>query len=174
MHIEAFGDDVSLSSSTRLPVRSRRLSQKVLLILLSGRMRVRDRGGDRRDVTGPTWVVWYPGETIEYGVHGETVHWVFAQRAGTPPAELPRPGSLVRLPAAPGQGSSGELATLVHHLDDSPGQTGTTSFVADGVGSGTGVYVLSDVQVVEEADDDLNEWTFDPGGLDYPVRRGAD
>jgi hypothetical protein len=174
MHIEEFGEDVSLSSPTRLPVSARRLSQKVLLILLSGRMWVRDLDGHRRDLTGPTWVVWYPGETIEYGVHGETVHWVFAQRTGAPPAGFPRPGSLVRLSAAPAQGSTGTLATLIHYLDDSAEQTGTTSLIADAVGSGTGIYGLTElVEVVEEADEDLHDWDFGPGGQDRPVRRRA-
>jgi hypothetical protein len=158
MHIEEFGEDVSLSSSTRLPVSARRLSQKVLLILLSGRMWVRDLDGHRRDISGPTWVVWYPGETLEYGVHGETVHWVFADRVGTPPAGFPLPGSLVRLAGAPEQGPSGELATLIHYLDDSPDRTGTTSLVADAAGSGIGIYGLSElVEVVEEADEDLHQ-----------------
>jgi len=172
VHIEEFGEDVSLSSPTRLPVSARRLSQKVLLVLLSGRMWVRDLDGNRRDLTGPTWVVWYPGETIEYGVHGETVHWLFAQRTGTPPAGFPRPGSLVRLSAEPEQGLPSELATLIHYMDDSPDQSGTTSLVADVAGSGIGIYGLSDlVDVVEEADEDLHEWDFGPGGEDRPVRR---
>jgi hypothetical protein len=175
MHIEEFGEDVGLSSPTRLPVSARRLSQKVLLVLLSGRMWVRDLDGHRRDVTGPTWVVWYPGERIEYGVHGETVHWVFAQPTGTPPAGFPRPGSLVRLSAATGSETSDELATLIHYLDDSPDSTGTTSLVADAVSSGIGIYALSELlEVVEEADEDLNEWDFGPGGLDRPVRRRND
>jgi hypothetical protein len=158
MHIEEFGEDVSLSSSTRPPVSARRLSQKVLLVLLSGRMWVRDLEGHRRDLTGPTWVVWYPGERMEYGVHGETVHWVFAQRTGTPPAGLPRPGSLLRLSGEPGEGASIELATLIHYMDDSPDRSGTTSLVADGVDSGIGIYGLSEiVEVVEEADADLHD-----------------
>src|SRR4051812_10779578 len=172
MHIEEFADDIALSSATRLPVSARRLSQKVLLILLSGRMWVRDLEGARRDLTGPTWVVWFPGETIEYGVHGETVHWVFAQPTGTAPEGLPRPGSLVRLADATAPGTLGELGTLVHYLDDSPEQTGTTSLVADVVGTGIGVYGLSElVQVVEEADEDLHGWEFAPAGGDQPVRR---
>jgi len=172
MHIEEFADDIALSSATRLPVSARRLSQKVLLILLSGRMWVRDLEGARRDLTGPTWVVWYPGEEIEYGVHGETVHWVFAQPTGTPPAGFPRPGSLVRLPDANGPGLPDELGTLVHYLDDSPEQTGTTSLVADVVGTGIGIYGLSElVEVVAEADEDLHGWDFAPAGGDAPVRR---
>jgi hypothetical protein len=172
MHIEEFGEDVSLSSPTRLPVSARRLSQKVLLILLSGRMWVRDLDGRRRDLTGPTWVVWYPGETIEYGVQGETVHWVFAQPTGTPPAGLPRPGSLVRLANATGEGTPAEVGTLIHYLDDSPEQTGTTSLVANVAGSGIGIYGLPDlVEVLEEADEDLHGWDFMPGGQDRPVRR---
>jgi hypothetical protein len=172
VHIEEFGEDVSLSSPTRLPVTARRLSQKVLLVLLSGRMWVRDLDGHRRDLTGPTWVVWYPGETIEYGVRGDTVHWVFAQRTGSAPPGFPRPGSLVRLSAATGLGASGELATLIHYMDDSPDSTGTTSLVADVVGSGIGVYALSElVEVIEEADEDLHGWDFGPGGQDRPVRR---
>jgi hypothetical protein len=169
VHIEEFADDVSLSSPTRLPVRARRLSQKVLLVLLAGRMWVRDLDGRRRDIAGPTWVVWYPGEAVEYGVHGETVHWVFADPTGTPPAGAPRPGSLVRLS---GPQSSDDLATLIHYMDDSPDGTGPPSVVADAVGSGMGVYALSDlVEVVEEADEDLHEWDFGPGGEDRPVRR---
>jgi hypothetical protein len=172
MHIEEFGEDVSLSSATRLPVRARRLSQKVLLILLSGRMWVRDLEGHRRELTGPTWVVWFPGESIEYGVRGETVHWVVAQPTGTPPAGLPRPGSMVRLVDATAPGTLGELGTLVHYLDDSPEQTGTTSLVVDVVGTGIGVYGLSElVEVVEEADEDLGGWDFAPAGGDQPVRR---
>jgi hypothetical protein len=171
MHIEDSGEDVSLSSQNWLPVSARRLSQKVLLILLFGRMWVRDLDGHRRDITGPTWVVWFPGEAIEYGVDGETVHWVFAQRTGTPPAGFPRPGSLVQLSTTPGE-SSGGLATLIHYMDDSPEQTGTTSLVADAVGSGIGIYGLPAlVEVVEEADEDLNDWDFGPGGQDHPVRR---
>ncbi|UOY02950.1 hypothetical protein [Blastococcus sp. PRF04-17] len=171
MHIEEFGDDVSLSAATRLPVTARRLSQKVLLILLSGRMWVRDLDGGRRDITGPTWVVWYPGERLEYGVHGDTVHWVFADRMGTPPPGLPRPGSLVRLADPAGEGSGG-LATLVHYLDDSPDSTGTTSLVADAVGSGIGIYGLTEIlEVVEQAEEDLHEWDFGPGVEGWPVRR---
>ena len=52
------------------------------------------------------------------------------------------------------------------------GGTGPPSLVADAVGSGIGVYALSDlVEVVEEADEDLHEWDFGPGGEDRPVRR---
>ena len=124
---------------------------------------------------GPTWVVWYPGEAIEYGANGETVHWVFAQPTGIPPAGFPRPGSLVRVSAAVGQGTPDELATLIHYMDDSPDQEGSMSLVADVVGSGIGVYGLSElVEVVEEADEDLHEWDFGPGGQDRPIRRRRD
>jgi hypothetical protein len=57
-------------------------------------------------------------------------------------------------------------------MDDSPDQSGTTSLVADIAGSGIGIYGLSDlVELVEEADEDLHEWDFGPGGEDRPVRR---
>ena len=172
MHIEDPGGDFALSSPDWLPVRARRLSQKVLLILLSGRMWVRDLDGHRRDITGPTWVVWYPGENIQYGVHGETVHWVFAEPTGTAPAGLPRPGSLVRLADATGPGDCRRGRDLVNDSDDSPEQTGTTSLIADVVGSGIGIYGLTGlVEVVEEADEDLHLVDFGPGGQDRPVRR---
>ena len=172
MHIEEFGDDVALSAPTRLPVSARRLSQKVLLVLLSGRMWARDLEGHRRDLTGPTWVVWYPGETIEYGVHGKTVHWVFAQPTDSPPAGFPRPGSSVRLSASTEQDGFGRLGTLIHYMDDSPDGEGPMSLVADVVGSGIGVYGVSElVEVVEEADEDLHTWDFASGGEDRPVRR---
>ena len=57
MHLEENAHDLALSSAGYLPVSARRSAQKVLLILLSGRMWVRDAGGDRQDITGPTWVV---------------------------------------------------------------------------------------------------------------------
>ncbi|MCO7218223.1 hypothetical protein [Klenkia sp. PcliD-1-E] len=106
--------DIGLSSATRPPVSARRLSQKVMLVLLSGRMWVRDGDGARRGITGPTWVVWYVGEALEYGTDGDTVHWVVGQRTGRPPAGLPRPGSLVRV-----VDSGGDVvpAALIH-----PGQ----------------------------------------------------
>jgi hypothetical protein len=171
MHIEEFGDDVALSAPTRLPVSARRLSQKVLLVLLSGRMWVRDLDGHRRNLTGPTWVVWYPGEAIEYGVHGQTVHWVFAQPTEVPPAGFPRPGSSVRLSASTEEGGSGQLGTLIHYLDDSPDRGGPLSLVADVAGSGIGVYGLSElIEVVEEADADLHAWDSGPGGQDRPAR----
>lgn len=172
MHLEAFADDVdlSLSSPTRLPVTARRLSQKVLLILLSGRMWVRDADGRRREIAGPTWVVWYPGEAIEYGADGATVHWVLAAPTGAVPPGSARPGSLVRLRDDRDDGRSSDDALLVHYLDDSPDRSGPLSVVADVPGSGIGVYPLTDVlDVLEEADEDLNLWSYGPG-LDRPVR----
>jgi hypothetical protein len=167
VHIEEPVNDVSLSDATRFPVSARRLSQKVLLVLLRGRMWVRDGEGRRRDLTGPTWVVWYPGESIEYGADGDTVHWLFAQPTGGVPDGAPRPGSLVRLgtePVGP--------ALLVQYLDDTPDRSGPVSVVADVPGSGIGIYALDDpVEVVEEADEDLNLWDFGPG-IERPARRG--
>lgn len=156
MHIEVpVVPDIGLSSSTRPPVSARRLSQKVLLVLVSGRMWVRDVDGTRRDITGPTWVVWYPGEALEYGTDGDTVHWVVAQRTAGPPPGLPRPGSLVRVAHESG---GDEPAKLVEYLDDSPEQTGVTSVVVDAAGSGIGIYGLSDLlEVLEEADPDLHD-----------------
>lgn len=171
MHLESSADDVdlALSSPTRLPVSARRLSQKVLLVLLSGRMWVRDDAGRQRDITGPTWVVWYPGEALEYGSRGVTVHWVFAAPTGPAPVGSPRPGSLVRLRDARGDDAV-EDALLVHYLDDSPDGSGPLSVVADGVGSGIGVHARTDlVEVVDEADEDLRGWSYGPG-LDQPVR----
>lgn len=154
VHIEPFTPDIGLSSPTRPPVSARRLSQKVMLVLLAGRVWVRDQEGNRRDVVGPTWVVWYPGESLEYGTDGDTEHWVVAQRTGTAPPGLPRPGSLVRV----ADGSGGAVpALLVHYLDDTPDRSGTTSFVADVEGSGIGVHPLTGVvEVLEEADPDLH------------------
>ncbi|SEL77661.1 hypothetical protein SAMN04515665_11932 [Blastococcus sp. DSM 46786] len=169
MHIEAFADDLALSSPTRLPVTARRSSQKVLLVLLSGRMWVRDADGRRREITGPTWVVWYPGETLEYGAHGATVHWVFAAPTGPVPTGSPRPGSLVRLRDVRDDDGV-EDALLVDYLDDSPDGSGPLSVVADGAGSGIGVNALTDVlQVVDEADEDLRGWSYGPGH-DHPLR----
>ena len=168
MHLEEdLARELALSSSGYLPVSARRLAQKVLLILLSGRMWVRDADGDRQDITGPTWVVWYPGESIEYGEVGTTVHWLFASPVGPVPPGSPRPGSLVRLR---NDGRSSDVALLVHYLDDSPDRTGPMSAVLDVPGSGIGIYALTDVlEVVDEADEDLHHWSFHPG-LDHPVR----
>ncbi|MDP5183226.1 hypothetical protein QOZ88_11305 [Blastococcus sp. BMG 814] len=167
MHIGEPADDLALSSPTRLPVIARRVSQKVLLILLSGRMWVRDVDGQRREIAGPTWVVWYPGEALEYGTHGPTVHWVFAAPTGPVPSGSPRPGSSVRLA---GDGGEVEEARLVHYLDDSPDRAGPLSVVADVAGSGIGIYALTDVvEVVEESDEDLHGWSYGPG-LDHPLR----
>jgi hypothetical protein len=103
------------------------------------------------------------------------VHWVFAQPTDIPPAGFPRPGSSVRLSASTEQDGSGQLGTLIHYMDDSPDREGAMSLVADVVGSGIGVYALSElVAVVEEADEDLHTWDFGPGGLDRPVRRRTD
>jgi hypothetical protein len=166
VHIEEFVNDVSLSANTRLPVTARRLSQKVLLVLLRGRMWVRDGDGRRRDLTGPTWVVWYPGESLEYGADGDTVHWLFAQPTGGVPDGAPRPGSLVRLGSEPDR-----PALLVQYIDESPDRTGPPDLVADVPGSGIGIYPLDElVEVVDEADEDLNLWDFGPG-IDRPARR---
>ena len=60
----------------------------------------------------------------------------------------------MRLSAAE-PGAPDERATLIHYLDDSPEQTGTTSLVAYAPGSGIGIYGLPDLlQVVEEADEE--------------------
>ncbi|MGY2064999.1 hypothetical protein [Blastococcus sp. SYSU DS0619] len=168
MHLEEdSAHELALSSAGYLPVSARRLAQKVLLVLLSGRMWVREADGGRRDVTGPTWVVWYPGEAIEYGAVGTTVHWVLAAPLGPVPPGSPRPGSLVRMR----DGSGTAEARLVHYLDDSPDRSGPLSVVADVVGSGIGVHPLAElVDVVEEADEDLHHWDFGPG-LDRPWRR---
>ncbi|MCF6743876.1 hypothetical protein E9529_06225 [Blastococcus sp. KM273128] len=168
MHLDS-AHELALSSPTRLPATARRLSQTVLLVLLSGRMWVRDTRGRRRDITGPTWVVWYPGETLEYGAHGATVHWLFAAPTGPVPPGSPRPGSSVRLA---GDGGEVEDARLIHYLDDSPDGSGPLSLVADAAGSGIGINALTDVvEVVEESDEDLYPWDFGPG-LDHPVRLG--
>ncbi|TYP85936.1 hypothetical protein BD833_11177 [Blastococcus xanthinilyticus] len=162
--------ELALSSAGHLPVTARRLSQKVLLILLSGRMWVRDADGRCRDVAGPTWVVWYPGEAIEYGAHGATVHWVLAAPVGPVPPGSPRPGSLVRMRGDDAAGTAGGEALLVHYLDDSPDGSGPLSVVVDVAGSGIGIHPLGDVVgVLDEADEDLNLWSYGPG-LDHPVR----
>lgn len=170
MHLEEDpAHEVALSSAGYLPVSARRLAQKVLLILQSGRMWVRDVDGRRRDVTGPTWVVWYPGEAIRYGAYGTTVHWVLASPIGPVPPGSPRPGSLIRLRGDRGRGVVDAL--LVHYLDDSPDGSGPLSAVAEVPGEGHGIYVLTDVvEVVEESDEDLHLWDFHPGS-DRPVRR---
>jgi hypothetical protein len=161
--------ELALSSAGYLPVAAHRLSQKVLLILLSGRMWVRVAGGRRRDISGPTWVVWYPGEAVEYGARGTTVHWVLASPVGPVPPGSPRPGSLVRLRGDERRGVVDAL--LVHYLDDSPDGSGRWSAVAEVPGEGHGIHALTDVlEVVEESDEDLHHWSFHPG-TDRPVRR---
>jgi hypothetical protein len=166
VHVEEFANDVGLSSATRFPAAARRLSQKVLLVLLSGRMWVREQDGRRRDLTGPTWVVWYPGEALEYGADGDTVHWVFASPTGGVPAGGPRPGSLVRLGSEPER-----PALLVHYIDESPDQNGPVALVCEVPGSGIGIYPMTElVEVVDEADEDLNDWDFGLG-IERPVRR---
>lgn len=170
MHIEEFAHDVGLSSATRLPAAARRLSQKALLVLLSGRMWVRDADGRHLDIAGPTWVVWYPGETLEYGAHGDTVHWLITVPTGSVPDGSPRPGSLVRLRDVGDDGRTSDVALLVQYLDDSPDGSGPLSVVADVPGGGIGVYPLTDVlDVVDEADEDLAHWSFGPGH-DRPLR----
>lgn len=170
MHIGEPAHDFGLSSQTRLPAAARRLSQKVLLVLLTGRMWVAD-GDRRRDITGPTWVVWYPGEPLEYGADGPTVHWLIADPTGPVPSGSPRPGSRVRLRDVGDDGRTSDEALLVHYLDDSPDGSGPLSVVADVPGGGIGIYALTDVlDVVDEADEDLNGWDFGPGA-DHPVRR---
>ncbi|RBY77410.1 hypothetical protein DQ239_11025 [Blastococcus sp. TF02-09] len=168
MHLrQNTGHDLALSSHGYLPVSARRLAQKVLLILLSGRMWVRDDDGRRHDITGPTWVVWYPGEAVEYGASGTTVHWLFASPVGPVPPGSPRPGSLVRLRADERRGAVDAL--LVHYLDDSPDSSGRWSAVALVPDEGHGIYALTDVEVVEESDEDLHLWSFRPD-LGRPVR----
>jgi hypothetical protein len=172
MHLETPGIDVelALSSSGRLPVTARRLSQEVLLVLLSGRMWVRAPDGSRRDLTGPTWVTWYPGEAIEYGALGDTVHWVFAAPVQSTPPGSPRPGSLVRLRDVGDDGRTSDVALLAGYLDDSPDRTGPLSVFADVPGGGVGVYALTDVlEVVEASDEDVRTRDHGPG-LDRPVR----
>jgi hypothetical protein len=173
MHLEEPAHDFALSSAGYLPVTARRLSQKVLLVLLRGDMWVRETGGRRREITGPTWVVWYPGEAIEYGALGETVHWLIAAPTGPVPPGMPPPGSLVRLSGDRGAGSTEDEALLIHYLDDSPDQTGITSAVARGAGGegGVGIHPLTAiVGVLEEADEDRREFFYGPG-LDEPLRR---
>jgi hypothetical protein len=161
--------ELALSSAGYLPVAARRLSQKVLLVLLSGRMWVQDVDGRRRDITGPIWVVWYPGEAIEYGAHGTTVHWVLAAPVGPVPSGSPRPGSLVRLRGGD-DGGVVDGVLLVHYLDDSPDRAGPLSAVLDVPGEGIGIYALTDVlDVSDEADEDLHHWSFGPD-LGHPVR----
>jgi hypothetical protein len=145
----------------------------VLLVLLSGRMWARDDDGRRHDLTGPTWVVWFPGERLEYGVLGDTVHWVFARRTAPVPAGWPRPGSLVRVrardsaPAQPG----GALGTFVHPIDESEEGTGPVDLVIDVIGGAHRIYALADVvEVVEEADGDLHDRDSWPGDA-RPERR---
>ncbi|MDT0278443.1 hypothetical protein [Blastococcus goldschmidtiae] len=171
MHIgEDPAHELALSAAGYLPVSARRLAQKVLLILLSGRMWVRDDDGLRRGLTGPTWVTWYPGEAIQYGALEDTVHWVIASPIGPVPPGSPRPGSLVRLRDVRGDGRSSDVALLVHYLDDSPDRTGPMSAVLDVPGGGIGIHALTDVlEVVEQSDEDLHDWSFGPG-LDRPVR----
>lgn len=170
MHLELdTAHELALSADGYVPVSARRLAQKVLLVLVSGRMWVRDANGDRQDITGPTWVVWYPGEAIEYGALGTTVHWVLASPVGPIPPGLPRPGSLVRLRRA-GVGAALDEALLVHYLDESPDGSGPLSAVAEVPGQGHGIYPLSRVvEVVEESDEDLRLWLFGPG-VDRPLR----
>jgi hypothetical protein len=132
-------------------------------------MWVRADDGERRDVAGPTWVVWYPGETVEYGAPGTTVHWVFASPVGPVPPGSPRPGSLVRLRGGDGGGVVDD-ALLVHYLDDSPDGTGPLSAVLRVPGSGIEIRALTDVlDLLDESDEDLRHWSFHPGS-DRPVR----
>jgi hypothetical protein len=165
--------ELAVSSPCHLPVTARRLSQKVLLILLSGDMWVRDLLGHRREITGPTWVVWYPGEAIEYGALGETVHWLLAAPTGPVPPGMPRPGSLVRLAGDLGSGAAVDEALLIQYLDDTAEQTGITSVVARGAGGegGVGIHPLTVVaEVLDEADEDRRVFSYGPG-LDEPLRR---
>ena len=128
MHLEQDpAREFALSSAGDLPVSARRLAQKVLLVLLSGRMWVRADDGSRRDITGPTWVTWYPGEAIEYGALGDTVHWVFVAQIGPVPPGSPRPGSLVRVRDVREDRRSSDVALLVHYRDESPDRTGPLS-----------------------------------------------
>ncbi|NEK86382.1 hypothetical protein GCU60_11520 [Blastococcus saxobsidens] len=170
MHLEGdLAHELALSSPNHLPVTARRRAQKVLLVLLSGRMWVHEADGGRRDITGPTWVVWYPGEAIEYGAVGATVHWVLAAPVGVVPPGFPRPGSRVRMR----DGSGTAEALVMHYLDDSPDGTGPLSVVADVAVSGIGIHSLAElVDVVEEADEDLHDWDFGPG-LERPWRRAG-
>lgn len=169
MHLEEdVAHELALSSAGYLPVTARRLSQKVLLVLLSGRMWVRDADGRRRNITGPTWVVWYPGEAIEYGEHGTTVHWVLASPVGPVPPGLPRPGSLVRLRDHRGRGAVDAL--LVVYLDETADGSGPMSAVVEVPGEGHGHHPLADVlDVVDESDEDLHHWSF-YAHSDRPVR----
>ncbi|SDF38246.1 hypothetical protein SAMN05660662_1957 [Blastococcus aurantiacus] len=169
MHLaEDPAHELALSSAGYLPVTARRLAQKVLLVLLSGRMWVGDVDGSRRDITGPTWVTWYPGEAMKYGAHGTTVHWVVASPVGPVPPGLPRPGSLVRLRGNEGRGVVDAL--LVLYLDESTDGSGLWSAVVEVPGEGHGHYALGDVlEVVEESDEDLHLWSFRPD-LGNPVR----
>jgi hypothetical protein len=167
--------ELALSSPGYLPVTARRLSQKLLLILLSGDMWVSDLAGQRREITGPTWVVWYPGESIEYGEIGETVHWLFAAPTGPVPPGMPRPGSLVRLAGDLGAGVAADEALLLMYMDDTADQTGITSVAARGSGGegGVGIHPLTAVgDVLDEADEDRRAFSYGPG-LDGPLRRTA-
>jgi hypothetical protein len=170
---EDAGPEFALSSPGHLPVTARRLSQKLLLVLLRGDMWVRDADGRRREISGPTWVVWYPGEAIEYGVLGETVHWLLAAPTGPVPPGMPRPGSLVRLAGDLGADLTEDEALLLLYLDDSADQTGITSLAARGAGGegGVGIHPLAAVvEVLDEADEDRRGFSYGPG-LDEPLRR---
>ncbi len=161
MHVEELANDFGLSSPDWVPVSTRRLSQKVLLVLLSGRMWVVDDEGRRHDLAGPTWVVWYPGERLAYGAVGETVHWIFAQPTGAAPTGSPRPGSMVRVRGVDASAAATELGTLVHYIDESPDGSGPLDPVVDAARSGIGIYTAGDVvEVVEDADEDLHAWDF--------------
>ena len=94
------------------------------------------------------------------------MHWLFAAPTGGAPDGAPRPGSLVRLAAEPDR-----PALLVHYIDESPEGTGPVGLVVEVPGSGIGIHPLADlVEVLEEADEDLNLWDFGPG-IERPVRR---
>lgn len=176
MEIGGFADDVgSLTSTTRLPASARRLSQKVLLVVMSGTVRVAD--ADRAEhIRGPAWVTWYPGDRLEYEPVGEAVYWLFAARVRVWPPGLPRPGSLisVRKPTMTGGFATGEThvaaVLLVDYWEvDNAGIP--TGFVVSDPNSGIGHYQIDGLlSVLEHADRDLWDWDYGPG-LDKPQLR---
>ena len=133
-------------------------------------MWVLDDDDQRQTLIGPTWVVWFPGERIEYGALGETVHWLVANRTGRLPGGAPRPGSRVRLQRGPEPGQPVDEALVIEYLDDSPDQAGPLAMVARADEYGVGVYDLGAlVEVLDESDEDLHNWTWGPG-VDSPMR----